>query len=193
MAGNKIEYPAPQNDNTEYRFTETELAEIQKHVAKYPDKRSAVMPALWIAQEKYGWLPQGAIKLVAETLELPYADVYGVATFYTMYLKENKAPNLIDFCTCFTCGEVGGKEVYKDIKKKYKCNHEGVSEDGFFFIREAECLGACDSAPVAQVNNKRTVFNINSVEDFEVKILDYLKKGELPPFESVPLRNPENL
>ncbi len=191
MAGNKIEYPVPQEDNAEYKFSEQELSEIARHVKKYPDKRSAVMPALWIAQEKYGWLPQGAIKLVAETLELPYAEVYGVATFYTMYLKENKAPNLVDFCTCFTCGETGGKEVYEEIKKKHKCNKEGVSEDGLFWIREAECLGACDSAPVAQVNNKRTVFNIHSVADFEVKILEYLKKGELPPFEAVPLRNPE--
>ena len=189
MAKDRIEYPTPQEDDKEYSFTEAELKEIEKHKSKYPDKRSAVMPTLWIAQEKFGWLSQKAIKLVADTLELPYAEVYGVATFYTMYLKENKAPNLIDFCTCFTCGEVGGKEVYENIKKEYKCNKDGVSEDGFFWIREAECLGACDSAPVAQVNNKRTVFNINSVEDFNEKILKYLKNGELPPFESVPLKN----
>ena len=191
MGKDRIEYPTPQKDDKEYVFTEAELKEIEKHVKKYPNKRSAIMPALWIAQEKFGWLPQKAIKLVADTLGLPYADVYGVATFYTMYLKEYKAPNLIDFCTCFTCGEVGGKKVYDDIREKYKCNSEGVSEDGLFWIREAECLGACDSAPVAQVNNKRTVFNINSVEDFEDKILKYIKKGELPPFESVPLKNPE--
>jgi len=69
----------------EFSFSPEEIQEIEGHVAKYPGektaKKSAVMPALWIAQEKFGWLSNEAIKLVATTLDLPYAHVYGVASF----------------------------------------------------------------------------------------------------------------
>lgn len=65
----------------EYTFSQEEIAEIKRHIAKYPDRKSAVMPALWIAQEKFGWLSDEAMKLVAETIDMPYSQVYGVASF----------------------------------------------------------------------------------------------------------------
>jgi len=186
-----IEYPQPQIDDTVYAFTPEELAEIQRHIAKYPEKRSAVMPALWIAQQKYGWLPQGAIKLVADTLELSYAHVYGVATFYTMYLKERKGKHLVEVCTCFTCGVCGGPELLKHAMQITRADEDGVSADKQFWFREAECLGACDSAPVVQINNDAMRYNVDKAQ--MEQILDTLRQDRAMEYISVPLRDQSQL
>lgn len=186
-----IEYPQPQQDDTVYSFTPEELAQIDRHAAKYPDRKSAVMPALWIAQEKWGWLPQGAIQLVADTVGMSFAQAYGVATFYTMYLKEKPAKNLIEVCTCFTCGECGGRELYDYALQKTRANDEGVSADGQFWIREAECLGACDTPTVLQINNDQLCFNVDRARLDE--ILSKLERGENLPYEFVPLADQSKL
>lgn len=185
MAHDFVEYPKAQQDDATYEFTAAELAEIDKHIAKYPDKRSAVMPALWIAQEKWGWLPQGAMQLVAKTLDLSYAHVYGVATFYTMYLKERKAKHLVEVCTCFTCGVCGGKELFENTLKKFNANAEGVTPDGEFYFREAECLGACDTPPIIQVDNDVMIFNGD--ESKMEKALEDLRAGKKIEHEVIPL------
>jgi len=169
----------------EYKFTEAEIREIQKHVAKYPERRSAIMPALWIAQEKFGWLSPEAMRLVAKTLNVPYSFVYGVATFYTMYLKEDVPSNLIEVCTCFTCGECQGPEMMSYLKKTLNTNKKGHSEDGKIWIREAECLGACDTAPVAMINNRRYAHNLT--EEKLNGLIAQLRKGEEIPYEPIPL------
>jgi NADH:ubiquinone oxidoreductase subunit E len=110
----------------EYTFSNEEIQEIERHVAKYPEKRSAVMPALWIAQEKFGWLSDDAIRLVADTLELPFAHVYGVASFYTMYFKKEVPKHLIEICTCFSCGETGGSEMLDFTKSYLGCDQQGI-------------------------------------------------------------------
>lgn len=169
----------------EYTFTDTELQEIGKHVAKYPDRHSAIMPALWIAQEKFGWLSPEIIELVAKTLDVPYARVYGVATFYTMYLKKACPPNLVEVCTCFSCGECGGKEMMKFVKEYLEVNEKGESKDGLFWVREAECLGACDTAPVAQISNRRYVHNLT--EEKLKTAFETLRSGQELPYEQIPL------
>ena len=182
-----IEYPQAQADDRQYSFTPDELAAIDAHAAKYPDRRSAVMPALWIAQEKWGWLPQGAMQLVADTLGMSFAHVYGVATFYTMYLKQKPAQHLIEVCTCFTCGECGGRELMDYACQKTNANDEGVSADGQFWFREAECLGACDTPTVLQINNDQLCFNVTPQRLDE--IMAQLQRGEKLPYEHVPMRD----
>lgn len=169
----------------DYTFTEAEIAEIQKHVAKYPDRASAVMPALWIAQRKFGWLSPEAMQLVAKTIDIPYARVYGVATFYTMYFKKPVPKNLIEVCTCFTCGECNGPEMMKALKEELNVDEKGFSEDGQFWVREAECLGACDTAPVAQINNDRYVHNLDEAKMRDT--IERLRLGEAIPYEPIPL------
>ena len=99
-------------------FSPEEIAEIQRRVAKCPERRSAVMPALWIAQEKFGWLSIEVVRLVAETLDLPYAHVYGVASFYTMYFKQPVPKHLIEVCTCFSCHVTGGPEILDYVRER---------------------------------------------------------------------------
>lgn len=172
-------------ESVSYTFTEAEIAEIQRHLAKYPDQRSAVMPALWIAQEKFGWLSEEAIKLVADTIDLPYAHVYGVASFYTMYFKEQVPPHLIEVCTCFSCGEVGGNDMLAYVKEKIGADARGFGKGGKIWARAAECLGACDTGPVCQVTNRRYLHRLTKEKvDW---LIDKLEKGEEIPYERIPL------
>jgi NADH-quinone oxidoreductase subunit E len=168
-------------------FTDTELAQIEALCQRYPTRQSAVMPTLWLAQEKFGELSPPVLRLVANTLGLPPSHVEGVATFYTMYLTKRKGRWLLELCTCFTCGESGGREMWDYLVEKLQLNEEGVSPDGEFWLREAECLGACDTPPVLQIEGRRMVFHLTP-EKVET-VIQSLRKGEIPPFESVPIRN----
>jgi NADH-quinone oxidoreductase E subunit len=175
----------------EYTFSNEEIQEIERHVAKYPEKRSAVMPALWIAQEKFGWLSDDAIRLVADTLELPFAHVYGVASFYTMYFKKEVPKHLIEICTCFSCGETGGNEMLDFTKSYLGCDEKGFSADGKIWVRAAECLGACDTAPVCQVSNRRYRHRLN--EDKIKEIVAKLRNDEELEYERIPLYDQSKL
>ena len=172
-------------ENQGYKFTEEELIEIRGHQGKYPSVRAAVMPVLWMAQEKYGWLSKEAIQLVADTLDLSFAHVYGVASFYTMYFKQKVPKYVLDVCTCFACGELGGDQVLKFAKQYTGCDENGYSADGLFFFRYAECLGACDTGPVAQVTNRHYVHNLS--EDKMRDLIDGIRAGHTPSFVSIPL------
>lgn len=174
---------------SEYAFTEEELARIEAFCRRYPTRQSAIMPTLWLAQEKFGELSPPVLRLVAKTLGLPPAHVEGVATFYSMYLTKRKGKWLLELCTCFTCGECGGRELWDYIQETLQLNEEGVTPDGLFWFREAECLGACDTPPVLQIEGRRMVFSVTP-EKLE-NVLEGLRAGKLPPFESVPIRNPE--
>ncbi len=174
-------------ENKDFSFTDSELQEINQHIAKYPDSRSAVMPALWIAQNKFGWLSDQAINLVADTLKLSFAHVYGVASFYTMYFKKPMGKYLLEVCTCFSCGECGGREVFDYIKKSINADEQGISPDKLFWVREAECLGACDTAPVLQFNNGHYVHSLTP-EKIDQLIAD-VKNGKLPEYQRIPLSN----
>ncbi|WNJ19004.1 NADH-quinone oxidoreductase subunit NuoE [Pontibacter sp. G13] len=174
-------------ENVEYIFTEAEIQEIERHAAKYPEKRSAVMPALWIAQEKFGWLSPDAIKLVASTLDLPYAHVYGVASFYTMYFKESVPKHLIEVCTCFSCGVNGGNEILDYVKTQIEADGKGHGKGGKIWARAAECLGACDTGPVCQVTNGHYVHHLTKEKVDE--LIGKLQRDEEIPYEQIPLRD----
>lgn len=178
-------------EETVFEFSDKELKEIQKHVAKYPESRSAVMPALWIAQEKFGWLSPDAVRLVATTLDLPYSHVYGVASFYTMYFKEKVPKHLIEVCTCFSCSVTGGPEMLDYVKEKIGADAKGLGKDGKIWCRAAECLGACDTAPIAQITNRSYVHNLTKESVDE--LIEKLNKDEEIPFSSVPLKEQTNL
>lgn len=174
-------------DKNDYIFSKEEIKEIQGHVAKYPDRKSAVMPALWIAQEKFGWLSLDAIKLVAETIDIPYAHVYGVASFYTMYFKKPVPKHLIEVCTCFSCHEIGGPEMLDYVKKKIKADEQGRGKSGKIWARAAECLGACDTAPMCQVSNKH--YRHNLTKEKVDQLVSQLENDEELSYEKIPLND----
>jgi NADH-quinone oxidoreductase subunit E len=184
------EKPERTFSDDELVWTDDETAKIEAFRAQYPTPDGAVMKTLWLAQRKFGWLPPEVMKLVADTLGIPYAKVYGVATFYTQYFKEEKGTFVLDVCTCFSCQVCGGYDMLHYLEDKLGVVKGGTSEDGLFTVQEAECLGACGSAPMLQVTNGPYVHNLTR-EKVDT-LVDALREGKDVPFESVTLPQDED-
>jgi NADH-quinone oxidoreductase E subunit len=171
-------------------WTDDEQARIDGWVKKYPTSDGAVMWVLWLAQEKFGWLPPEVIELVAHSLDLPVPKVYGVATFYTQYYKEPLGKYVFDVCTCFSCQVCGGYDILHYLEGKLGIRKGETTDDGLFTVKEAECLGACGSAPMMQITNGPYVHNLTP-EKCDRLIAD-LRGGKMPPFISVTLPQDED-
>ncbi len=126
--------------------------EIKALMYKYPDKRSAIMPALHLAQAEIGWLPDEAIRQVADLMELTTTEVNSVATFYTMYAREKPGRHTVFFCTDLPCALRGADEMMEHIEHRLGCKAGHTSADGKVTLRDAECLGGCNHAPVMLVD-----------------------------------------
>lgn len=146
----------PRADELQLQFSDLAIAELNQLLTHYPDKKSAILPGLWIAQREYnGYLSGEAIAEVAYRLERSYAEVEGVATFYSMYnTKHAVGQHMIEVCTCLSCQVCGVYPLAQYIKKKLGINFGETTEDGKFTLHEVECLNACDRAPVLQVGDQ---------------------------------------
>jgi NADH-quinone oxidoreductase E subunit len=133
-------------------FSPEELQEIEKIKAKYPEQKAAIMPIMWMAQKKWGWLSEDVMKYIGELLDLPYAHVLGVASFYTMYFKKPMGKHHVQVCTNVSCMLRGGEEIYKHVSQKYGIKHNQRTEDGLVSLEEVECMGACGGAPMIVIN-----------------------------------------
>jgi NADH-quinone oxidoreductase subunit E len=133
------------------------LRKIDREVAKYPPegKQSAVMAALAIAQDEYGWVPLEAIDEVASYLGLPAIAVQEVATFYNMFDIKPVGRYKISVCTNLPCALSGGEHAGRHLQEKLGITWKETTADGRFTLAEGECMGACGDAPVMIVNNKR--------------------------------------
>ncbi len=156
---------------SEIVFNDDDLAKIEEFKRRYPNQEAAVMPTLWLAQEKFGWLSQESIELVADTLNMPHADVFGVASFYTMYFKKPKGKLHVAVCTNISCQLCGGYEIYNFIRQTFGLENGEVTGDGKLSLEEAECLGSCGTAPVAQINNGDYMENL-TLEKFKAFLKD---------------------
>lgn len=182
--------PDPVIPKDDLHFTDDEKKQIDTWVSRYPTADGAVMRVLWLAQEKFSFLPAEVIQLVANTLDMPYAEVYGVATFYTQYFKEKKGKYVFDVCTCFSCQWCGGYDMLHYLEEKLHVHAGETTDDGLFTVQEAECLGACGSAPMLQITNGPYVHNLTR-EKIDA-LLDALREGNMPEFESVTLPQDED-
>ena len=182
--------PEPQIPEEDLFFTEEEQDLIERYCEQYPTREAAVMKALWLAQEKFGFLPPEVIQLTADALELPYTLVYGVSTFYTQYYKEEKGKFVLDVCTCFSCQFMGGYDVLRYLEEKLGIHRGETTEDGLFSLQEVECLGCCGSAPMMQITNGPYVHNVD--EDKVDRLVEKLREGEMPSFTSVTLPQDED-
>lgn len=137
------------------RFSETAVNELEEIKSHYPDLKSCILPALWIAQREYdGYLSGEAIAEVAHRLQRSYAEVEGVATFYSMYNTAHKpGKHKIEICTCLSCHLCGAYRLRDYIKEKLGVGHGETTSDGMFTVEEVECLDACDRAPVLQIGD----------------------------------------
>lgn len=139
----------------ELRFSEQAVQELERIKRHYPNKRAAMLPALWIAQREYGGhLPPEALMEVAYRLGTSYAVVEGVATFYTMYNKRPVGRVMLEVCTNLTCSICGGYEILRYLEQKLGIKVGETTPDGQFTLMEVECLNDCGNAPVMQVGDR---------------------------------------
>ncbi len=146
----------PRPDEVEMRFSERAERELEALKGHYPDLKSCILPALWIAQREYGGALTGeAIAEVAVRLQRSYAEIEGVATFYTMYqTKHAPGRHLIEVCTCLTCHVCGAYRLLDHLRARLGIGLNETTADGMFTLEEVECLDACDRAPVVQVGDQ---------------------------------------
>ncbi|MDR2711289.1 MAG: NAD(P)H-dependent oxidoreductase subunit E [Burkholderiales bacterium] len=130
---------------------------IDKASAKAPAgrKQSAVMAALTIAQEERGWLSPETLREVAEYLEMPPVAVYEVASFYSMYHLKPTGRFVLTLCTNLPCALQGADEAARHLQKTLKIGWNETTEDGMFTLLQAECMGACQEAPVLLTGHQR--------------------------------------
>jgi NADH dehydrogenase (ubiquinone) flavoprotein 2 len=122
-------------------------ARLEALFTRYPTRQSCLLPALWMVQERRGWISERAIGEVAEVLGVTPAFVKGVVTFYTMYHTHPVGRHFIQVCTTSPCNIGGAEDVVKAFLKHTGCGELGAtSEDGRFTVIEVECLGACGFA-----------------------------------------------
>ena len=140
----------------EFKFSEENLKKVKQIFNRYPEKnkKSAVMPLLYLAQKQNdNWIPLSAMKYIANLLAMPYIAVYEVATFYTMYNLAPVGKYFIQVCTTTPCLLRGADKIVKLCKENISPNENELSKKGNCSWMEVECLGACVSAPMIQIND----------------------------------------
>ncbi|MEO8665998.1 MAG: NAD(P)H-dependent oxidoreductase subunit E [Ignavibacteria bacterium] len=160
------------NQNYTPVFDENEMKTARNYISKYPKPMAAVMPLLWMMQDKYGWISVEGMKYVGDILDLPADHVLGVATFYTMYFKKPMGKYHLQICTNVSCMLCGGYEIFNHVSDKLGVKNKEITKDGMFSIEEVECLGSCATAPMLQVNNEEYYENLtpNSVDTLLEKL-----------------------
>ena len=128
--------------------------EIQTIAAQYPVRRSAIMPALRLAQERYGWLPPDAFREVAEALELTPAYCKSVASFYDMFHLEPVGRHVVEVCTNISCALVGAQRVLEAFETELGVHAGETTADGGVTLRTVECAGGCGWATVVAIDHR---------------------------------------
>ncbi|MBF0553751.1 MAG: NADH-quinone oxidoreductase subunit NuoE [Nitrospirae bacterium] len=135
----------------------------------YPHTRSVLLPALYAAQELYGWLGEDALEAVSRLTGVPSAEVKGVVTFYSLYKTRPMGRNVIYLCTNVACFIMGANTLEEFLEKTYGLSHGETTADGRFSLVIMECIGACDKAPAMLVNDdchfNLTIDNIKAILD----------------------------
>ena len=121
-------------------------------ISRYPEKRSAVMPLLYLAMAEEGHLTDAGMEEVAEWVGVTPAQVLAVASFYTMYKRERTGRYLISCCTSISCMLLGGDDVLHAVEDESGVPHGETDERGLISVEHVECIGACGGAPAVQVN-----------------------------------------
>jgi NADH-quinone oxidoreductase subunit E len=167
-------------------FTSDQLAVMDSIIARYPRKRSAIMPLLHFVQSIDGYVTNEGIEVIGEKLELATAEVTAVSTFYTQYKSKPVGEYHVGVCTNTLCAVMGGDAIYESIKEHLNIGNDEVTADGKVSVEHIECNAACDYAPVVMVNwefyDNQTV---QSVKD----LVDGARTGNPP----APTRGPKTL
>ena len=151
------------------------VSDAQAVIARYPQKRSALLPLLHLVQAEQGFVTAEGIALCAELLELSTAEVSAVATFYTMYKRRPVGRYHVGVCTNTLCAVMGGDAIFDRLSEHLGVGNDETTEDGALTLERVECNAACDYAPVLMVNWE---FFDNQTPASAVDLVDRLRAGE---------------
>jgi NADH-quinone oxidoreductase subunit E len=168
-------------------FGEQVRADAAALIARYPEgqSRSALLPLLHLVQSEQGYVSPDGIAFCADMLGITKAQVAAVATFYTMYKRSPTGEYLVSVCTNTLCGMLGGDEIFGALKEQLGVGNNETTPDGRITLEHAECLAACDYAPVVTVNYE---FFDNQTVGSARNIVSQLQSGERPaPTRGAPL------
>src|SRR5712692_7221930 len=146
-------------------------AEIDSHLAKYPVKRSAILPLMFIVQRERGYLDPPGVQYLANRLQLRVTDIWEVATFYSMIRTVPIGKYHIQVCKTLSCKLLGSEKITRHCSEKLGIRVGETTSDGRFSLSEVECLGSCGTAPMFQVN---FAYHENLTADKVDQILDSL-------------------
>jgi len=152
-------------------FDEGMESEIKEILKRYPESDAALLPILWLSQERWGWLSAGVMRAVGQRLDLSPVFVESVASFYTMYQRRPPGKYLLQVCTTLSCQLCGTSGLVEHLKEKLGIDFGETTPDGRFTLVDVQCLGACGEAPVVQINND---YYTNLTPDSLDEILDGL-------------------
>jgi NADH-quinone oxidoreductase subunit E len=155
-------------------FDDTTIAELREIAARYPEKRSGLLPMLHLLQSVQGRVTPEGIEVCADLLELSAADVSGVATFYTMYKRRPVGDYHVGVCTNTLCAVMGGDEIFARLKDHLDVGNDETTDDGKITLEHVECNAACDYAPVVMVNWE---FMDDQTPESAVQLVDDLRAG----------------
>lgn len=134
-------------------WSEKEQQELEEILKKYPDKRSAVLPALYLAQREKNWLDDEDIAAVADALDISVTHVHSIIGFYTLFRKQQTGKYMVQVCTDLPCALRGAEDFFQRLCQRMGLGPRGgTTDDGLFTVEEVVCLAACDKAPCLQIN-----------------------------------------
>ncbi len=157
---------------TKFEFSKENQKKLEGFLKRYPTKKAAMLPALWLVQEQEGWISPSAMETVAALLEVTPAAVFEVVTFYTMFNRAPIGRHHIQVCNSVCCCLRDSEQTVQYIEKKLGIKRGESTSDGRFHLTAVECLGSCGTAPMMQVNND---YHENLDEKRIDKILESLK------------------
>lgn len=166
-------------------LTEQTRAEAREIIARYPHPRSALLPMLHLVQSYQGFVSPQGLTFCAEELGLATAEVAAVATFYTMYKRRPTGRHLVSVCTNTLCAVLGGQRIFDALSQDLDVHHDETAADGSITLEHAECLAACDYAPVVTVDYE--FYDQQDVESARA-LVEALRRGDKPhPTRGAPL------
>ena len=152
-----------------FAFTADRKKRFSALLKQYPDKRSITLPALHLAQEQEGYLTRETIEALAQMLDITPASLMDTVSFYTMFHTGPRGKYLLQVCQTLSCSLAGADEIVAHLSRKYKIKAGETTPDGRFTLLKVECLGACGTAPVVQINDdyyeKVTTEKLNRILD----------------------------
>jgi len=167
-------------------YTNDQISIMDSIIARYPRKRSAIMPLLHYVQSIEGYVTNEGIELIGKKLELATAEVTAVSTFYTQYKSKPVGEYHVGICTNTLCAVMGGDVIIDAVKEHLGIENNGLTSDGKVSVEHIECNAACDYAPVVMVNWE---FYDNQTVESVKNLVDGARSGNPP----APTRGPKTL